>query len=230
MLELLTLQHKFIYAQSMSPEELGTLHPKLYHVTLPGMSESIRMRGLLSTSKLLDLCGVSGSDREQIEHKRRPSPVPIHHPTRGTFTINDQLPMTEQALLKCLDDGLAPSDWLALLNGRVFFWPDEDGLARLLGARANRKRALEVIVVDTRSLANAHAHNIELSPINSGATIRKPARRGLSTFTPLLALSYQAWSKKRGGRDKITEVTVVGGVPDIETYITEVRAIPASKD
>ena len=33
--------------------------------------------------------------------------------------------------------------------------------------------------------------DIEICPINSGSTIRKPARRGLKTFTPLGALPYK---------------------------------------
>ncbi|GJD94859.1 hypothetical protein OCOJLMKI_2066 [Methylobacterium iners] len=139
--------------------------------------------------------------------------------------------MTEPALAKCLDDGLSPADWLALLNQRIFFWCDAEGLARLLGARANRSRAVDVLVADTLGLARAYAHRIELSPINTGATLRKPARRGPSTFTPLLELSFEDWSRKRGRRDRILEVTVIGGVPDIARYVKEVRCVsPASLD
>jgi len=136
--------------------------------------------------------------------------------------------MMEAALEKCLDDGLKPADWLALLNRRVFFWCDEEGLARLLGARANRTRTLEVLVADTLSLAQAHAERIELSPINMGATLRRPARRGMETFTPLLALPYATWVRKRGGRDRILEVTVVDGIPDIARHVVEVRRVTPS--
>jgi len=209
----------------MTPEELSERHPRLLHVTLPGAWEGIRGRGLLPTSRLLDLFEITGDERERIERRRRPAAVPIRHPLHGTAVVNDQIPMTETALEKCLDDGLSPSEWLALLNRRVFFWCDEEGLARLLGARANRGRALEVLVADTLSLARAHAERIELSPINSGATLRRPACRGLATFTPLLELPYVAWSRKRGGRDRILEVTVVDGVPDIARYVVEVRRV-----
>ena len=66
----------------------------------------------------------------------------------------------------------------------------------------------------------AYAEKMELCPINSGSTIRKPARRGLETFTPLTALPYKDWQKKRGKKDKILEVTVLEGIADIEEYVT----------
>jgi hypothetical protein len=213
----------------MTAEELAERHPELYHVTLPGAWDGIERHGLLSTSRLLDLFEWQGEARERLERRRRPSAVEIRHPRHGRAVLNDQSPMTEPALARCLDDGLSPADWLALLNRRVFFWCHAEGLARLLGARANRSRALDVLVVDTLGLARAYAHRIALSPINTGATLRKPARRGPATFTPLLELSYRDWSHKRGRRDRILEVTVIDGVPDMRRYVAEIRRVlPAS--
>jgi len=212
--------------RDVSPEELAARHPRLFHVTLPEASESIRRRGLLSTSRLLDLFEIEGAERELLERRRRPGPAALCHPIHGAVVLNDQSPLSEKALAKCLDDGLSPVDWLLHLNRRVFFWSDEKGLARLRRARANRTRAIDVLVIDTLALARAYVSQIELSPINSGATIRRPARRGPDTFTPLLALSFENWKRKRGGRDRIVEVTVLDGVPDIARYVTEVRKMP----
>jgi len=209
----------------VTPEDLANRHPRLFHVTRPDSVAGILARGLLPTSGLLDLFEVTGERRAAIERRRRPGSVVLHHPAQGSATVTDQLPMTEAALERCLDDGLAPSDWLVLLNARVFFWADEAGLARLLGARMNRGRALAVLVLDTLGLVSAHAERVELSPINSGATMRRPARRGLGTFTPLLALPYGEWSRRRGGRDRVLEVTVVGGVPDVSRHVLEVRRV-----
>ena len=209
----------------MSPEELSARHPKLFHVTLPAMTGSIRRHGLLSTSRLLDLFEMQGAARERLERCRRPGPATLKHPDHGEVILNDQTPMSETALAGCLDDGLSPADWFQMLNKRVFFWGDERRVARLVGARANRERAIEVMVIDTQPLARTYARHIELSPINSGATIRKPARRGLQTFTPLLALSYGSWVRRRGGQDKIVEITVLDGVPDIANYIVDLRRI-----
>lgn len=207
----------------MTPEQLAERHPRLYHVTSPGAWASICRLGLLPPSELLALFEVPAARCGELTALRRPAEIRIEHPAHGVAILNDNLPLSARALAGCLDDGLTPQDWLRLLNGRVFFWADADGLARLLGARMNRGRAREVLSLDTLGLARAHAERMEISPINSGSTIRKPARRGLGTFTPLLAKSYPDWRRQRGKLDRILEVVVRGGVPDIARYLVERR-------
>ncbi|OJW47576.1 MAG: hypothetical protein BGO67_04310 [Alphaproteobacteria bacterium 41-28] len=209
----------------MTAEELAERHPRLYHVTEPGAWESIRQKGLLSTTSMLDLFEIKDPSRATIEGKRRSSAVLLEHPNHGRVIINDNVPLNEKALEKCLNENLTPADWLRILNARVFFWANEEGLNRLLGARHNRNRSREVIVVDTLSLAKAHAERIELCPINSGSTLRKPARRGLDTFTPMLQYSYNDWRKLRGRRDQILEIVVRDHVLDIGQHMVEVLRI-----
>jgi hypothetical protein len=207
----------------MTPQDLAAVHPRLFHVTAPGAWPSIATHGLLPAASVLDLFEVPAAQRAGLTRRRRPVEVPLDHPLHGRAVLNDNLPLSEAALAGCLDDGLQPRDWLAMLNARVFFWADEAGLARLLAARMNRGRARAVLVVDTLGLATAHAARVEICPINSGSTIRRPARRGLATFTPLGAMGYAEWRRRRGGRDRILEVTVVGGVPDIARHVIERR-------
>ncbi len=199
----------------MTAEELAAKHPRLYHLTLPSNLPGIEQYGLLPASALMARHGLD------LHRTRRPTAVPLYDPAHGAATLNDQSPMTEAALARCLDDGLSPGDWLALLNARVFFWADAAGLDRLRHARANRGRTMAVLEVDTARLCRACAGQIELSAINSGATIRRPARRGLATFTPMLRYSYDEWQRLRGGRDRVQEVTVVGGVPLIADYLAD---------
>lgn len=204
----------------MTPEELAHQHPRLYHVTEPGAWDSIKQKGLLSTTRLLDLFEVT--HRSLLETKRRAQAIPLEHPQHGQVILNDNLPLSEAALAKCLDDGLTPADWLSMLNQRVFFWASEEGLLRLLAARLNRQRVREVLVINTLSLAKNYAPVMELCPINSGATLRKPARRGLNTFTPLLSHSFQEWRKLRGKRDQILEIVVLYQVPDIAEHVVDI--------
>lgn len=209
----------------MTPEELATRHPHLYHVTEPGAWKNIKKNGLLSTTRLLDLFEIDKEKRTIIETKRRPSSIVIEHSHYGRAIINDNLPLNEKALAKCLDHGLTPADWLRILNSRVFFWASKDGLDRLLGARLNRDRVREVLVVDTLSLAKVYADQIELCPINSGATIRKAAQRGLNTFSPLGQYNFNEWRRLRGQSDHIREITVRDAVPDIANYILDVSSV-----
>lgn len=207
----------------MTPQELAALHPRLFHVTAPGAWASIARHGLLPAASLLEMLEVPAARHDALTRRRRPSEVAIDHPRHGRVVLNDNLPLSEAALAACLDDGLRPADWLAMLNARVFFWADEAGLARLLAARMNRGRARLVLVVDTLGLAAQHAARMEVCPINSGSTIRRAARRGLATFTPLGAMGYAEWRRRRGRQDRVLEVTVVGGVPDIARHVIERR-------
>ena len=84
----------------MDPERLGFRHPVLYHMAEDGSWESIRERGLLSTTALLDLFGVDGERRQAIESARRPEMVAVEHPKLGTALVRDNKPMQEKALLR----------------------------------------------------------------------------------------------------------------------------------
>ncbi|RFU48962.1 DUF7002 family protein [Paraburkholderia sp. DHOC27] len=207
----------------MSPEDIAARHPFLYHITRPQALPGIEKQGLLSTSRLLTLFEVPDARREEIETTRRPQNVILTHPKHGEATLTDNIPLSEAALEKCLEDGLQPADWLRMLNRRVFFWADEEALANHLGARAARSEKRVVLVLDTLRLVTAHFERVELSAINTGSTIRRPARRGLTTFTPARRHTYQDWQRLRGGRDKIKEVTVLDAVPDITAYVTAYR-------
>ncbi len=208
----------------MLAEALAARHPRLFHRTAPGTLPGSLRPGLLSTSELLTLFEVPCEVRAALEAAPRPDGVVLRHPVQGQATLTDNLPLSVAALAGCLDDGVTPAAWLRLLNRRVFFWADEAGLQRLLGARLNRGRARTVLVLDTLGVVSDCAERVELSAINSGATMRRPARRGLATFTPLAAApSLGAWRRLRGGRDDVREVTVLDGVPDIGRYVMEVR-------
>lgn len=183
------------------------------------MLPSIEKHGLLPTSALLRLFAVPESARAGIEQQRRPRPVECQHPIHGKIIITDNLPLSEKALAACLEDGLSPEDWLLMLNARVFFWPDEDSMRNHLAARFNRNKKRLLLEFDTLTLAEAHGERLQLAPFNTGSTLRKPARRGLSTFTPMKLHSYPAWRKLRGGRDRLKEVAVVGGMPDARRFI-----------
>ncbi len=215
--------------QALSPEDLAAKHPRLYHVTDPDALPGILRHGLLPASDLLTLFEVPGADRRPIERRRRPASVSLTHPLHGNAVITDNLPLSEAALAACLDDGLTPGDWLAILNSRVFFWADEESLARLLGARLNRDRERSVLVLDTLGVAERHGRRMELSAINTGSTIRRPARRGLSTFTPLHRHDYETWRRLRGGLDRIREVTVVGGVDRVSDHLVGHYRVPGRR-
>jgi len=196
-------------------------YPLLYHMAEGNSWDSIRMHGLLSTSGLLDLFNVNGTQRINIESCRRPSSVHIKHPVYGVAIIRDQIPLSENKLIACLD-GCTPTEWYELLNGKVFFWPTEERIMRLLSARAYRDRKHTIIIVDSNLMIREYLSKTYLSPINTGAVVYKPTPRRPGTFVPFL--NWPSDVKRGSGKLKkaVAEVAIDYGVPDLVNFVTSV--------
>jgi hypothetical protein len=195
-------------------------YPRLYHMAEDASWDSVVKHGLLSTTKLLDLYGFKGEDRRKLESERRPESESISRKGLPSAIVRDQKPMTRSALKKCLTEGTTPEEWFETLNARVFFWLSKDRLQGLLDARAYRGKPQTVITLDTASLVGAHRDIITLSPINSGATIYNPVPRGRSTFMSIADFPFEERRKvmKKPIKDAVVELTVMGGVPDIDKH------------
>ena len=102
-----------------------------------GSWPSIKRHGLLSTSALLDLFGGQrcGATSGIESHVALQESVTVEHPEHGVAVIRDQRPMPPKALELVLD-GMTPSEWYQLLNGKTFFWVCERDLKKLLNASA----------------------------------------------------------------------------------------------
>jgi hypothetical protein len=205
----------------MTVDELVQHYPRLYHMANAGTWESIRNRGLLSTTAMLDLFGINGRKRFRIESCHRPESVEISHPQFGTAVIRDQAPMRERALDKCLD-GVGRRAWYELLNRKAFFWVTEARVLILLGARLYRGKEHTVITVDTASLLGQHADQVTLSPINSGNTLYNPPARGYYTFRRIAEYPFDERRKKRGVANAVVELAVDYSVPDLVDHVMTV--------
>ena len=190
-----------------------------------GSWDSIRERGLLSTSALLDLYGVTGAKRKAIESMRRPSSIPVEASGLPKAVVRDQIPMTDARLNQCLPAHITPTDWYELLNTKMFFWLTRDRLHRLTGGRTYRGKTHDVMEVDTRSLIEAHRDRIWLCPMNSGNTFPMPHPRDESTFLRIADYPYHLWRKKRPRGERVVELAVDHSVSDICQYVTRVVVI-----
>lgn len=209
----------------MTEEELEEVIadcPTLFHMAERGSWDSIRERGLLSTSALLDLYEVTGSLRETIESTRRPTSVPLDANGLPRAVVRDQIPMTDADLRRCLPDHMTPTNWYELLNAKVFFWLTRDRLHRLTGAAAYRDKSHDVIEVDTRSVIEAHRDKIWFCPMNSGNTKPMPHPRDESTFLRIEDYPYSHWRARRKRGERVVELALDHSVPDLSRYVTRV--------
>jgi len=213
----------------LTAAELICRFPRLYHLTTPGAWEVIRLHGLLSTEELLRRAGLPETEvQDRIRRKREAREV-LDASSLGRVVLNDNKPIHMGKLARCLDDGLTAEDWLAELNRRVFFWVNAARMQGLNEAAINRTDPRELLVLCTASVAAACGPRMQLAPINTGNTQRKPARRGRATFTPLGAMGRAEWQRLRVAQksslDEVVEVTVLGAVSDVERHLIERRSL-----
>lgn len=208
----------------MTVDQLVRYYPRVYHMANAGTWESIRQKGLLSTTALLDLFGIKGEDRYRIESCHRKESVEIGHPPHGPVVIRDQAPMRESALENCLE-GVGPREWYEFLNGKTFFWATETRVRTLLNARRYRDDEHTVMTIDTASLLAQHADRVTLSPFNSGSTLYNPPSRGPNTFRPIAEYPFEERRKMRGIANAFAELAVDYSVPDLlaHTLVAERR-------
>lgn len=197
-------------------------YPHVYHMANTGTWDSIRCRGLLSTTALLDAFGVTGNQRYLIESCHRPRSIVIRNTNQEEAVIRDQAPMRESALRKCLDN-MEPREWYELLNRKAFFWVTQARVQTLLQARLYRHHEHIVITVDTASLLAQHADRVTVSPINSGNTLYNPPRRGHFTFQSIVDYQFDERRRKRGIANAVAELAVDYSVPDLFSHAVKVE-------
>jgi hypothetical protein len=203
-------------------EELLARCPTLYHMAEEATWPSIRQSGLLSTTALLDLYGVGGATRVQIEERRRPASVPLERAGLPPAIVRDQLPMDDVGLRRCLPPHLTPADWYQLLNKKVFFWLTRDRLVRLLNAGTYRDRPHTVIEVSARAVVEAHRERIWLCPMNSGCTKPFPHPRNENTFRRIPDYPYAHWRKRRASGERVVELAVDYSLPEVARLLIQV--------
>ncbi len=205
----------------MTPEELASLHPRLFHVTFSANAPLIRAHGLHPAETLVLGADLTDRARQALLTSRQNDTITVRHPDYGVVTLNDNRPLVLQSLASCLDDDLTPEDWIGTLNRRVFFSTQSANLEALRKAAATRAAHKSVLVFDTLALARRYADRLEIAPFNTGNTMRRPARRGHGTFAPLLETDYRDWRLRRGNNspDRIKEVTIRGSVLDVQTFL-----------
>lgn len=207
----------------MRIDDFVRLYPRVFHMAADSSWPSIARHGLLSTAALLEKWEVPASARNELASSRRGESHVLEHIEYGIAVVRDQKPIHEPSLAEALD-GMAPADWYAELNSRVFFFVQEHRLLGLLGARSYRNDLHTVITLDTAELVRRYGPKIELCAINSGFAQRhSKARRGLQTFQPIAAYRHPDRREPRTKGYDIAELTVRGAVTDLKDLVVQVE-------
>jgi hypothetical protein len=211
---------------SMEIEKLIELYPRLYHMAERDAWDSIKNRGLMSTSAVLDYLNIGVEDRFRYESQHRQMKIDVLPGNPSSILLRDQKPMPRDRLLRALSPNLSPEDWYRTINGKVFFWVSEARLHRLLNARDYRLLEHDVITVDAAPFVRAYHDSIWLSHINSGNTWPFPHARGLDTFRRIP--DYPVGRSGKPLKD-VVELVIDYAVPDIFRYVLEVNRMKGEK-
>jgi len=207
-------------------EKVIELYPRVYHMAESGAWDSIRTRGLMSATAVLDHLAVGAGDRAQYESEHRGEKMDVRAGDPSHIVLRDQKPMPESRLIRALTDGTTPRQWYELINSKVFFWAEEKRLHSLLGARDYRRLEHDVLTLNSATFIPAYAEAIWLCHMNSGNTWPMPHRRGTDIFRRI-----PDYPVKRSGKpDKaVVELVVDYAVPDIANFVVEVRRMKGSE-
>lgn len=203
----------------MSARTAWPLPDHAFHLADAENWPSIQRSGLHSAHALIAQAGLRGAKARPFSFYRAESPT-----LPSGARLRDQSPMPPTALERCLDPGLTPADWYALVNAHVYFWLDADRLARHQAACAARPQV--VVTLDLRTLLARHGARAFLTPFNVGNARRRPAARGRRTFVPLDAWLATRWDDEalpgRPPRPRAhppAELAIAGAVPDVMDFV-----------
>ncbi|KLN56838.1 DUF7002 family protein [Variovorax paradoxus] len=208
---------------------MPSLPAKAFHFVDAANWPAVQQEGLCSTDELLRR-GAFDTEVEASVRAHRPEGIALPD---GRY-IRDQRPMPPRALARCLDPGLAPVDWYALLNGCVFFWLDPERVQRHRAALRGRPQVL--LTFDVRALAAAHEAVAHVTPFNIGSAMRKAAPRGLRTLVPLAQWQATAWASealtgqavRAAGHRPAELVLRVAAVSDAMRHVTATEVLGAA--
>ena len=191
----------------MNFDDLVSRYPRLWHATFEGGWDGIQSSGLLSAADLLETVG-RGSEASAM----RPEVVHLDAPF-GPVVLRNQV-LSRKDPEPCLD-GITVEEWWQLVNGRSYFFVDQDDLQKLVDSCLELGIAQEVITLNTRRLLTDVADQVEVSLVSAGSFPRTTGpSRGPSTFQRIEAFD--------GNPVKIKEVTIPVPVTITDTAVVSV--------
>ena len=138
-----------------------------------GAWEHIEKHGFRTAEQLIMEADVSEEQRQEL--LTTPRPESVHLNVRGEdVVLRDQGPLLARKDVKTLlDKGLDVSDWIQVLNRRVYFFTDETSMKKFLDKYVQTDGAQDVIWLSPLKVLDAAGSHLELTSQNTGAGARR---------------------------------------------------------
>ncbi|MEM7492793.1 MAG: hypothetical protein AAF296_05385 [Pseudomonadota bacterium] len=187
--------------------------PTLLHFTLAENLPSIERNGLLRPITLARICDVP------IEHLMLRTEALQLHSAEVSARLNSQAWLVAgRRQADHFLDGHSLEGWSRQLDERLFFWPYRKGAA--FAKSLTDRGDFAMLEMDSRRFYEALRDQIDLSPINSGSAMRKPARRGNWIYVSAKAdwVEFAENRIRRGltaSRDTVVEVSLKSDISPV---------------
>jgi hypothetical protein len=171
-----------------------------------GVWEKVTEHGFRTAEQLILEADLTEEERQTLLSTPRQESVRLS--VRGEpVTLRDQGSLFARKDLKSiLGEGPEASDWIHLLNQRVYFFTDETSMRKFLDKYLSIDGAQDVIWLSPLKLVEVAGLRLELTSQNTAAIARQSgAQKTSDAFAPLWRFTDR----------KPTEATMFGGLDDL---------------
>lgn len=201
----------------MTPEQFLNRCKVICHVGPAGVWDQIANHGFRTAEQLILAADLSEEERQELLSKPRPESVRLR--VHGEdVVLRDQGPLLARKDLKAsLDSGLDVSDWIHLLNQRVYFFTDQTAMQKFLEKYFETDGAQDVIWLSPLKVVEAEGIRLEMGSQNAGAVARRSGPQKIEdAFVPLFRFPDR----------RPAEVTMFGGLDDVAPVFRAERCFP----
>jgi hypothetical protein len=190
----------------MTPEQFLNRCKVICHVGPIGVWEKVTEHGFRTAEQLILEADLTEEERQTLLTTPRRESVRLS--VRGEpVSLRDQGQLFARKDLKSiLGEGPEASDWIHLLNQRVYFFTDETSMRKFLDKYLSIDGAQDVIWLSPLKLVEVAGLRLELTSQNTAAIARQSGtQKTTDAFAPLWRFTDR----------KPTEATMFGGLDDL---------------
>jgi hypothetical protein len=190
----------------MTPEQFLNRCKVICHVGPAGVWEQISTRGFRTAEQLILEAELSDEERQELLSTPRREAVRLSVQGKDVILRDQGQLFARKDLSSILDNGADVSDWIHLLNQRVYFFTDQTAMQKFLDKYVQIDGAQDVIWLSPLKLLESAGLGLELTSQNTAAIARQSAtQKTADAFAPLWRFTDR----------KPLEATIVDGLDDL---------------
>jgi hypothetical protein len=203
--------------QTMTPEQFLNRCKVICHVGPAGVWDKISANGFRTAEQLILEADLSNDERKPLLTQPRAETVHLRVKDQDVV-LRDQAPFLARKDIKAaLEAEVDVSDWIELLNQRVYFFTDQTPMQKFLEKYVETDGPQDVVWLSPLKVVQTEGIRLELSSQNSGAVARRTGPAKIEDAgVPLFRFPDK----------RPTEVTMVGGLSDLSSVFRAERCNP----